>query len=98
MQIRFRLPANETIFPGEDVGINRTAITFIEIDVNRWATKHKVAVSFRNQDQHLYLDLEDQTIVSFFLLTYKPQYNSSSHKRIEIVDAQNNLITDSLSV
>lgn len=89
MQIRFRLPADETIFPSNNVGINRTAITFIEIDVNRWATKHKVAVSFRNQGRHLYLDLEDQAIVSYFMLTYKSHYRSSNINRIEIVDALN---------
>ena len=98
MQIRFRLPAKETIFPDNNVGINQTAITFIEIDVNRWATKHGIEFTFRNLGDYMYLDFNDPANVSFFLLTYKSQYRSSSLKRVEAVDAQNNLIEDFLSV
>lgn len=98
MQIRFRLPADETVFPDNSGSINQSAISFIEIDVNRWATKHGLPVVFCNQGKHLYLKFNDSVDISFFLLTYKSHYRSSSIKRIEIVDAQNNLIEDFLSV
>jgi hypothetical protein len=98
MQVRFRLPADETIFPGNPVGINQTAISFIERDMQRWGDRYQQQYTLKNDGRYLYLTLEDTASISFFLLTYKPQYHSSSRKRIEVVDAQNNLITDFLSV
>ena len=98
MQIRFRLPADETVFVGYPEQINQTAVTFINMDLTRWAARYNIAYTTKLINRHLYLYFDDAQTVSFFMLTYKPQYKSSSHKRIEIVDAQNNLIEDFLSV
>lgn len=96
MQIRFRLPGDGTV--GDAVQINRSAESIINKDLVRWSEKYQVDYTTTLCGRYLYLNFDSPQTVSFFLLTYKPQYNSSSRKRIEIVDAQNNLIEDFLSV
>jgi hypothetical protein len=98
MQVRFRLPSSKDDGVGDPVAINQTAINFIKTDLTRWSEKYQQQYTLRLDGRYLYLTLDDSTNISFFLLTYKPQYHSSSRKRIELVDAQNTLITDFLSV
>ena len=97
MQIRFRLPAEDTIF-GNPEQINQTAVNFINMDLTRWADRYSVSYTTKLDSRYLYLYFDTPETVSFFMLTYKPQYKSSSHKRIEMVDAQNNLIEDFVKV